>query len=58
MSAIPLHIERRFEQRWAARFFSPAASAVPKRSDLKRTANSSPRPAKTREKPAELGKRV
>ncbi len=25
MSSIPLDVERRFEQRWAARFSSPAA---------------------------------
>jgi hypothetical protein len=30
MSDIPLHLQRRFEQRWAARFASPAASTVPK----------------------------
>ena len=30
MSNIPLLLQRRFEQRWAARFGSPANSAVPK----------------------------
>ncbi len=58
MSAIPLHLQRKFEQRWAARFASPVALAVPKRSDLKGTDSSSPRPAKARETHAELSKRV
>lgn len=35
MSVIPLHFQRRFEQRWAARFFSPLASAGPKSLGLK-----------------------
>jgi hypothetical protein len=30
MSAIPLHIQRRFEQRWASRFTPPVASNPPK----------------------------
>ncbi len=30
MRCIPLHLQRRFEQRWATRFASPAASTVPK----------------------------
>ena len=30
MSIVPLHLQRRFEQRWAARFGSPVASNVPK----------------------------
>jgi hypothetical protein len=58
MSAIPLHLQRKFEQRWAARFASPAASAAPKRSDLKAPDNGSPRQRKAREKPAELSKRA
>jgi len=62
MSAIPLHLQRRFEQRWAARFVSPVASAAPKGISLKGislkgiglkgTVNSLPRPAKAKEKPA------
>jgi NADPH:quinone reductase-like Zn-dependent oxidoreductase len=36
MSAIPLHMQRKFERRWAARFASPVASAVPKTTDSKR----------------------
>jgi hypothetical protein len=35
MSVIPLHLQRRFEQRWAARFAPPAASTAPKNLDLK-----------------------
>jgi hypothetical protein len=46
MSGIPLHIQRRFEQRWAARFVSPVASAAPKSIGLKAAVNNSPRPAK------------
>jgi hypothetical protein len=52
MSAIPLHLQRRFEQRWAARFASPVTSAAPKSIDLKVTVNTLPRPAKAKEKPA------
>ena len=50
MSGIPLDLQRRFEQRWAARFVSPAASAAPKSIGLKGTVNSLPRPAKAKEK--------
>jgi hypothetical protein len=35
MSIIPLHIQRRFEQRWAARFVSLVIPAVPKSVGLK-----------------------
>jgi hypothetical protein len=31
MSNIPVYLERRFEQRWAARFSSPIASVTPKK---------------------------
>jgi hypothetical protein len=31
MSVIPVDLERRFEQRWAARFFPPVASATPQK---------------------------
>jgi hypothetical protein len=30
MSIIPLHLQRRFEQRWAARFAPRVVSATPK----------------------------
>jgi len=36
MSAIPLHIQRRFEQRWAARLIPPVALISPKTLLLKR----------------------
>ena len=32
MSGIPLHIQRKFEQRWAAKLASSGASAAPKTS--------------------------
>jgi hypothetical protein len=44
MSGIPLHLQRRFERRWAARFVSPPALAVPKSIALKGTVNRLPRP--------------
>ena len=58
MSTIPLHLQRKFEQRWAARFVSSVASAARKSTDLKGAVNNSPRPAKAKEKPAELNKRA
>ena len=58
MSDIPLHIQRGFEQRWVARFFSPVASAAPKSTDLKGTVNSLPRPAIAKEKPAGAKRRA
>jgi hypothetical protein len=58
MSTIPVHLQRKFEQRWAARFVSPVASAAPKSSDVKGLVNNLPRPAKAKEKPAELIKRA
>jgi hypothetical protein len=33
MSAIPLELERRFEQRWAARFLGPLASVPPQKQE-------------------------
>jgi hypothetical protein len=56
MSAIPLHLQRKFEERWAARFVSPVASAATKGTDLKGTGNKLPRRPKAKEKPAELSK--
>jgi hypothetical protein len=58
MSEIPLHLQRRFEQRWAAKLASPAASAAPKSIDLKRTAGSLPRPGKAKGKPANSSRRA
>jgi len=59
MSGIPLHLQRRFERWWAARFVSPVAPAEPKKSiGLKVAVNSLPRPVKAKEKPAELSQRA
>ena len=46
MPDIPLHLQRRFEQRWAAKYVAPGAPAAPKSIVLKDTVNSLPRPAK------------
>jgi hypothetical protein len=53
MSAIPLHLQRKCEQRWAARFASPVAAAAPKSNDSKDAVSNLPRPAKAKEKSAE-----
>jgi hypothetical protein len=51
MSIIPLHLQRRFEQRWAAKLARSVASVAPKSISLKRAVQNSPRPAKAKEKP-------
>ena len=43
MSGIPLHIQRKLEQRWAAKLALSGASVAPKSIDLKGTVNSLPR---------------
>lgn len=49
MSDIPLHLQRRFEQRWAARFAPPGASAVPKSTGVKRAPSKAwPRPPRAK----------
>jgi hypothetical protein len=53
MSIIPLHLQRKFEQRWAAKFVRPVASAAPK--SISFTGNSLPSPAKEKEKPGGFG---
>jgi hypothetical protein len=58
MSAIPLHIQRRSDRRWAARFARPVASAAAKIIDLKGTVDNSTRRPEEKEKPAELSKRA
>jgi len=58
MSAIPLHIQRRLDRRWAARFASPVASAARKIIDLEGTVDNSARRPKEKEKPAALSKRA
>lgn len=57
MSVIPLHLQRKFEQRWAARFVAPVAPAVPKSNLLRRNLNTLQPPAKEEQKPAELTRR-
>ena len=49
MSEIPLHLQRKFKQRWAAKSVLPVAAATPKSIDLKNIVNSSQRPAVTYE---------
>jgi hypothetical protein len=58
MSGIPLDLQRRFERQWAAKYASPVAPAAPKCIVLKDTVNSLPRPAKAKEKPAELSQQA
>jgi hypothetical protein len=58
VSAIPLHLQRRFEQRWAAKLASLIPSAAPKSISLKRAVKSSPRPAKAKEEPTGLKQRA
>jgi len=45
MSVIPLHLRRKFERRWAARFGSPVVSTARKNTDEKATIVKAPRPA-------------
>jgi hypothetical protein len=45
MNVIPLHLRRKFEQRWAARFGSAVASTARKTTDLKATIAKASRPA-------------
>ena len=54
MSAIPLHIQRRIEQRWAARLIPQAELISPKSAGLKRAAPASRRIRKPKEKPADM----
>jgi hypothetical protein len=57
MSRIPLDLERRFERRWAARFFPQAASAAPKGRRLEGQGQKLAA-AKGKEKPAGLNRRT
>jgi hypothetical protein len=43
MTTIPLDVEKRFEQRWAARFSSPPIPPIPKSTALKASAPRRPR---------------
>jgi len=53
MSIIPLHLQRRFEQRWAARFGLPEIQAVRKNVEGL-VGQRAPRPEKAKEKRAGL----
>ena len=55
MSIIPLHIQRRFDERWAARFGSLAIPAVPKYIGLKGSPVARRTPT-AKEKPAGLSR--
>jgi hypothetical protein len=58
MTAIPLHIQRRIEQRWASRFTQRDCVKRPKECwNQSRTINGSTPAAKTKEKPAGLNRR-
>jgi hypothetical protein len=52
MSIIPLHLQRRCEQRWAARFGSLVSPATPKKVGLKHPPVNMRRVAKAIENPA------
>jgi hypothetical protein len=59
MSIIPVHLQRRFEQRWATRFGSLVSPTSPKERRNERIAGQhAPRAAKAEEKPAGLGRRL
>ena len=45
MNVIPLHLRRKFERRWAARFASPVVSTARKKTDVKATIVKAPRSA-------------
>jgi hypothetical protein len=49
MSGIPVHVQRSFEQRWAAKLASSDAAAAPKSIDFNGTVNCLPRPATAKE---------
>jgi hypothetical protein len=52
MNIIPLHLQRRFEQRWAAQFGSLIIPAVPKNVGLKVRHTLTPCSAKAKKNPA------
>jgi hypothetical protein len=58
MSGIPLDLQRRFEQRWAARFAKPVASAAPKSIVVKEAVSTPKRPPKATEKPTGLSQQA
>jgi hypothetical protein len=58
MSIIPVHLQRRFEQRWAAKLASLVPPAAPKSISLKRAVKNAPHPTKAKEEPAGLKQRA
>jgi hypothetical protein len=62
MSIIPMDVQRRCEQRWAARFCRPASPAAPQSQPQQQQQlynnNSFPNPPKPKEKPAGLKRRA
>jgi len=50
MSIIPLHLQKRFEQRWAARFGSLAIATTPKKVGLKGSPSTFPRARQSQRK--------
>ena len=58
MSRIPLHVQRRFEQRWAAKLAPAVVPAALKSVGVKGPVNSLPRPAKAKEELAGLSRRA
>ena len=58
MSIIPLHIQRRFEQRWAVRFGSLIPDVSKNVGSKGLPVNIARRVAKTKEKPAGLRRRA
>jgi hypothetical protein len=58
MSIIPLHLQRRFEQRWAAKLASQVQPGAPKSISLKRAVKNAPHPARAKEEPAALKQRA
>jgi hypothetical protein len=55
MGIIPLHLQRRFDERWAARFGSLIIPAVPKNVGLKGSPVNMRRAREKQKKPAGLG---
>ncbi len=59
MGIVPLHLQRRFEQRWAAQFSSKVVPSVPANVGSKGSPDNAARhAAKAKEKPAGLSRRV
>ena len=49
MSEIPLHLQRKFEQRWASKLALPVAAAGAESTDLNGIVSGLPRPSITHE---------